>query len=230
MRRDFSDFLFRSVSVLDALKNQGAGICTFPGLPCNFLLLVILQSSCIFWILRRRGKQTNHRKHTAIITFTVSNSAKRIDSGGPDLGTLRARPSALDARALGVPSWGPLQQIQAPGGRFQPWGPREGTPRIRAPTADRGGLGVGPLAPLRPALCRQLHPWGSPGRDPPSPTVQSGLGGSGGGSPPSPTVQSATSLSPTQKRLTQNCRPGTDPSALRIWAVNRQYSNQSSRF
>ena len=130
------------------------------------------------------------------------------------MGTLRARPSALNARALGVPSWGPLQQIQAPGGRFQPWGPREGTPRIRAPTADRGGLGVGPLAPPRPALCRQLHPWGSPGRDPPSPTVQSGLGGSGGGSPPSPTVQSATSLSPTQKRLTQNCRPGADPSAL----------------
>ena len=130
------------------------------------------------------------------------------------MGTLRARPSALNARALGVPSWGPLQQIQVPGGRFQSWGPREGTPRIRAPTADRGGLGVGPLAPLRPALCRQLHPWGSPGRDPPSPTVQSGLGGSGGGSPPSPTVQSATSLSPTQKRLTQNCRPGADPSAL----------------
>ena len=100
------------------------------------------------------------------------------------MGTLRARPSALNARALGVPSWGPLQQIQVPGGRFQPWGPRQGTPRIRAPTADRGGLGVGPLAPLRPALCRQLHPWGSPGRDPPSPTVQSGLGGSGGGSPP----------------------------------------------
>ena len=194
-------------------KDQGAGICTFPGLPCNFLLLVILQSSYIFWILRGRGaegegvelesvranKQTTENiqqsQHSQFLT-----PQKRIDSGGPDLGTLRARPSALDARALGVPSWGSLQQIQVPGGRFQPWGPRGGTPEPDSPERTggvrgwvlwhpRGQLFVASFIPGGPRggtpRARQSRAdWGGQGvGPPPSPTVQSGLGGSGGGSP-----------------------------------------------
>ena len=89
-----------------------------------------------------------------------STSQKRVESGGPDLGTPRAWSFALNAGALGVPSSGPLQQIRAPGGRFNFGGPRGGTPRVLQSRADWGGQGVGPLGPPTPALSHLGGPWG----------------------------------------------------------------------
>ena len=100
------------------------------------------------------------------------------------MGTLRARPSALDARALGVPSWGSLQQIQVPGGRFQPWGPRGGTPEPDSPERTGGVRGWVLWHPRGQLFVASFIPGGPRGGTPRARQSRADWGGQGVGPPP----------------------------------------------